>query len=442
MKKIFNNIAYDLYLVLIVVLTFLSYIGIITAWFLPLFVVLALFLIFTKKDIMYIMPIAFFIQMSFGDLRDNVKVTTIYTIIIGSLIILDLVRNRKITKVGYLTLPLGILSILSIISGINNNDFFITFAGWSQITSVLVLYFYFVNTMENKEKNFINISKLLMYMSVLVTIEMLYFVLTSDLEIIQIIRQRSINLGWENLNVIIYSNIVAIPLIGYLIVKSKVKIIYMLIALFSLLGILMTLSRSSILTVGIFVVIIVPLIFVLEENKMSLFIQGLFFLMFISIGLYFLEQQAIVSDYYQSLIGRDLMHFGDRLALLKIAWNNFLAHPIIGNGGLYSSRYLIADAGYSSINYHNTIAQASTLGILGLLGFGYLFYRKTKLILMSQSVFKWFVLVLIYITAFVNGMLQPMYFYASYMIFIFLVLATIEVTIETNKSVMKPKKKR
>ncbi len=441
MKKIFNNIAYDLYLVLLVVLTFLSYIGMITAWLLPLFVVLSLVFIFTKKNIMYIMPIAFFIQMSFGDLRDDVKVTTVYTIIIGSLIILDLVRNRKITRVGYLTLPLGILSVLSIISGINNNDFFITFAGWAQITSVLVLYFYFVNTMENKEENFIKLSKLLMYMSVLVTMEMLYFVLTSDLEIIQVIRQRSIDLGWENLNVIIYSNIVAIPLIGYLVLKSKIKVPYMLVALFSVLGILMTLSRSSIFTVGVFVVILIPLMFILEKNKMSLFIQGLIFLMFVSMGLYFLEEQAIVSDYYQSLMDRDLTYFDDRLALLKIAWDNFLAHPIIGNGGLYSSRYLISEAGANSINYHNTIAQASTLGVLGLLGFTYLFYRKTKLILMSQSVFKWFVLVLIYITAFVNGMLQPMYFYASYMIFIFLVLATLEVTIETNKSVMKPKKK-
>ena len=81
------------------------------------------------------------------------------------------------------------------------------------------------------------------------------------------------------------------------------------------------------------------------------------------------------------------------------------------------------------------------MGILGLLAFGYLFYKKTKLVLKSQSDFKWFVLVMIYVTAFVNGMLQPMYFYASYMIFIFLIIATIEVSLEGDKSIIEPKKK-
>jgi len=441
MKKIMKNISYDLYLVLLVVLTFLSYIGVLTVYLLPLFIIIGLVSVFTKRDILFVMPIAFFIQMSFGDLRDDVRITTIYVVIISSIVALDIIRNRKITKVGYLTIPLAILSILSIVTGINNTDIFVTFAGWAQITSVLLLYIYFVNTIDNKEENFVYLSKLFMYLAILVTIEMLYYVLTSDLEVIQVIRQRTINLGWENLNVIIYSNIIAIPLIGYLVLKSKFKVPYMLLALVSLFGILMTLSRSSIFTAGVFVVILVPMIFVLEKNRMSLLIQGLVFLMFASIALYFLEQQSIVSDYYLTLMNRNLTYFDDRLRLLEIAWENLKAHPIIGNGGYYSSRFLIEPDGLGSINYHNTLAQASTLGILGLLGFGYLFFKKTKLMLMSQSDFKWFALVLIYITTFVNGMLQPMYFYASYMIFIFLILATIEVTLKTSKSVVEPKKK-
>lgn len=441
MNKLMKNISYDIYLVLLTVLTFLSYIGILTDYLLPLFIIIGLVSVITKRKVLYVLPIAFFMQMSFSDLRDDVKITTIYVIILAFIIVLDIIKNRKITRKGYLFIPFVIFSVLSIITGINNSEITTTFYGWIQITSIFALYFYFVNTIEYKEDNFIFISKLLMYLSLLVTMEMLHYLLTSDLEIIQVIRQRTIDLGWENLNVIIYANIVSIPLIGYLVLNAKVKVPYMLLALVSILGILMTLSRSSIFTVGVFVVILIPLIFFLEKDKMSLFIQGLIFLMFVSMGLYLLEQQSLVSDYYQTLMDRDLTYFDDRLALLEIAWENLKEYPIFGNGGLYSSRFLIEENGEGAINYHNTLAQASTLGFLGLLGFIYMFYKKTKLILMSQSNFKWFVLVLIYITAFVNGMLQPMYFYASYMLFIFLIIASIEISIEGDKSIMEPKKK-
>jgi len=284
--------------------------------------------------------------------------------------------NRKIIRRGQLTIPLAILTVLSIISGLNSPDFIITFTGWAQITSVLALYFYFVNTLENDELNFICISKIFMYLSLLVTIEMLYFVYSSDVELIEIIRTRAIDLDWANLNVIIYPNIVAIPLMGYLVLKSKIKLPYMIISLFIILGILLALSRSSILTLGVYFIFLIPLIFSFEKQKMSLIIQGFIFLMF-----------------------------------------TFL--------GLYSSRYYLV--GLDGLNYHNILAQASTLGILGIFGLIYLFYLKTKVILKSSFSFKWFVLILIYATAFVNGMLQPMYFNPAYMIYIFLIIACIEV---------------
>ena len=78
------------------------------------------------------------------------------------------------------------------------------------------------------------------------------------------------------------------------------------------------------------------------------------------------------------------------------------------------------------------MAQASTLGILGIGAFYYLFLEKTRMIMLSKSSFKWFVLILIFTTAFVNGTLQPMYFYTTYMVFLFLVLASIEVS-EVNE---------
>ncbi|MCF7925251.1 MAG: O-antigen ligase family protein [Candidatus Izimaplasma sp.] len=364
--------------------------------------------------------------MSFSDLRDNVEITTVYTVILVLLIVYDLIQNRTLTKLGKLTLPLLLLSVASIVTHINSPDVFTTFAGFMQIASVLGLYYYFVNTVDDNEKNIEYVAKILMYLGALVTIEMLYYIIIQDTLAIEIIRQRSINLGWENINLVIYANIISIPLIAYLISHSKIKFYYMFFALLNSLGILLTLSRSSLLTLGVFVVLLLPIMIIYEQHRFKLLFHGLLFLLMLSIGLYYAEQYELVSQYIEAITDRDLTYIQDRIALLKIALEQFEQHPIIGSGGLYSSRVHLSENG--ALNYHNTIAQASTLGIVGLLGFLWLFVQKTRTLLLKTASFKWFVLILIYVTAFVNGFFQPMYFYTTYMIYIFLVLAVIENT--------------
>jgi len=427
MKDIINKISYDVYLITLLTLTFFSYTGHIQEYLMPILVGIGVLCIIAKRSVFYIIPIPFFMQMSFSDLRDNVQVTTIYTVIFTILIILDMVRNRKISKKGYLTLPLLILLGGSVVTHINSPDLFTTFAGFMQVFSVLGLYLYFINTVKKDSNNYIIVSKLLMYISVLVTLEMLYFIYDSGDLAITIIRSRGIDLGWENLNVIIYSNLVSIPLIAYLITKTKYKLPYMILAAVSLLGIFLTLSRSSIFTAGVFVVLLVPTMFITDKRRTSLIINGLIFTAITSAIIYFSESKyGIISEYIEAFQSRDLTYFDDRLRILKISFEQFKLHPIFGSGGLYSSRIHLLET--SALNYHNTIAQASTLGLVGLGGFIFLFFRKTKMIMLSKSSFKWYLLILIYVTAFVNGMLQPMYFYTTYMIFIFLILAVLEIT--------------
>jgi len=48
--------------------------------------------------------------------------------------------------------------------------------------------------------------------------------------------------------------------------------------------------------------------------------------------------------------------------------------------------------------------------------------------LLTKDSYKWFILILLFVTAFINGSLQPMYFYTTYMIYLFMILASIEVT--------------
>ncbi len=426
MKQWIKQVSYDMYLLALLAITFFSYIFELQSYFLVIIAVIGVVNIVLKNSIFYVIPVPFFVQMSFSDLRDNVEITTVYTVILILLIMFDLIQNRKITKRGRLTLPLLLLSGVSIVTHIHSTSLFTTFAGFMQITSVLGLYFYFVNTIDDDPKNIEYVSKILMYLGALVTLEMVYFIIQQDIFVIDVIRRRMIDLGWENINLVIYANIISIPLIAYLISHSKIKFYYMFFALFNSLGILLTLSRSSLLTLGVFIIVLVPVMILYEDHRRKLLIHGIIFLSVFAVGLYIAEEYELVSQYIEAVLDRDLTYIQDRVALLKIALEEFKAHPIVGSGGLYSSRVHIGETGNGAVNYHNTIAQASTLGVIGLIGFTWLFIKKTRVLLQKQTSFKWFVLALIYITAFVNGMFQPMYFYTTYMIYIFLILAVIE----------------
>ena len=434
MKDILKHITYDAYLILLVGLTFYSFIGPLQDYLMPLLIGIGFLFVLANKSVFYVVPIPFFVQMSFSDLRDNVQITTIYTIVLTVLIVTDMIKNRHVTRRGQLTYALLFLVALSVLTHVNSPDLFTTFAGFMQVASVLGLYFYFINTLDKNDDNFRHVAKLMMYMSVLVSLEMMYVIYDSGEVATTIIRSRQIDLGWENLNIVIYANLISIPLIAYLIHESKIKIFYMVFAVVSMIGIFLTLSRSSVLTLGVFVVLLVPLMFILSNQKGWLILQGIGLLVMVGGVLWYAQENfELVSGYVEALQSRDLTYMDDRVAILEVAWDVFLRHPIFGGGGLYSSRFHLAEAGFEAVNYHNTVAQASALGGLGVLGFFYLFAKKTELVLQSKSTFKWYVILMLFVTAFVNGVLQPMYFYTTYMVFVFLVLATFEVQLPPEK---------
>ena len=205
----------------------------------------------------------------------------------------------------------------------------------------------------------------------------------------------------------------------------------MLFGLVSAIGILLTLSRSSIFTLGVYVLLIVPLIFYLEKDRKNLIIQGIAFFLLLGGIILLLEHYNFVSEYFSTLFDRDFTDYDNRYELIEVAWEQFKEYPIIGSGGVYISKYYLEALG--PISYHNIFAQTSTLGLLGLGALVYMFYVKTKMIYSKNSDFIWFALILIYVTSFVNGMVQPMYFNSSYMNFIFIIIASIDVYSNTKK---------
>ena len=87
MKTQLKEFTYDAYLIVILILTFFSFIGPMQPYLLPLLVGMGVLMILAKKSVFYVIPIPFFIQMSFSDLRDNVQVTTVYSLIFLVLIV-------------------------------------------------------------------------------------------------------------------------------------------------------------------------------------------------------------------------------------------------------------------------------------------------------------------------------------------------------------------
>jgi len=425
MMKHIKSIQFDLYLLLLLILTFFSYIGLLGIFIIPIFLIIAIGLIWYRADVIFLIPLGLFVQMTTIEISEDFGFATFFSFSATGLLILDFIRNRKFTKFGKLFKPLAIFAILSIITAINMVDLYSLFQGFGRITSILVFYVYFVNTLNKDKVTITNISKILIYLSILVTLEILHFVFTSDLEIIELIDSRDWNLSWGNLNVIIFSNLVSLPLVGYLIIKSRIKIFYMLYSLIIVSGIFITFSRSSVICVVFYIAFLAPMVFILEKSRFNLILQSILFGLII-LGLsFYVDLRFLYSTLLENFTIRGLSTYFSRLDLIKIGLEKLKEFPLFGSGGLYSSRYFLVEN--ESSNYHNFIIQASTLGIFGVINLFYLFYLKVKVIQESKDIFKYFALLMIVVTMLVNGMFQPMYFHSTYMTYIFLVLAGIEV---------------
>ena len=425
MKEFILKNKYDIFLIGLSILTYMSYVGLLGQLLMPIFIVIAITAVFLRLDIFYLIPLGVFMQMSNGGLRDDVKTTTIYIIMFTIILAFDAFYNRKINKLGKLFFPLLGLVVASIITGINAPTAYIWFAGLIQLVAVLAIYFYFVNTTQNpKEDLMLKAAKMFLYASVIITLEMIFVISQHDLAPLEVISRRKIDLGWENINVVIFTNLMAIPLITNIVLKSKYKAYYLVLANIAGTGILLTLSRSSVLTLIVFLSFMVPYMFYKSKKRVNLLLQGIGALLVLGIFVIVLEQNGTISGYFDALFGRELLAFDDRYKLLVIAWDTFKSNWLIGSGGIYASRHYLLEDGAK--NYHNIIAQVSTLGVVGFAALSWLFIEKVKLIFSKKNTWKRVVVVLVFVTAFVNGWVQPMYFYITYLIYLVMILAVYE----------------
>ncbi len=423
-KRIILIKEYESYIITISLLTLLSYIFVLDKILFPIFIIIAIYVIYKKGSFMYLLPLGLFIQFSSPEFKFNDFTTIFYILSFVGLVFVDLFRNRKFKKIGKLFDPILILFVLSIAAIWNAPTFEIWLGGIYYVGFSFFAYLYFINATDNNRLNMRKLTKIFLYAGVVITFEMFYVIATSDLELLYMIEHRAIHLGWENINVVIYSNLFGIVLATQLIIDSKFRSYYMILVYICIIGVLLTLSRSSIVTVAVYILFMVPYIIVKSKEKVNLIINGIITAIIIAISIAFMATNGVVNTYIETMVERDFLNYGIRADLIQVAWNEFKSHFVIGSGGVYSSRYYLEN--YSTNNYHNTIAQVSTLGTLGLLAFIWLFYEKTKMILSKKSSWKWIVFVLVYVTIFINGWFQPMYFYVTFMLYLYALLAVYE----------------
>lgn len=431
MKQTFK---FDLYLLFIFTLTFVSYVYELNLLALAVFLIVALITIYKTDNILYLISLFLFIQMSTTVIRDDTQITTIVGLSILPVIILDFIKYRKIKSIGALGLPLIIFIDASLVSLFNAESLFVGFVGVILMASIFVLYVYFINTLPAKEETFSMIAKIFLALSSLVTLQMVYIAINLDLPLIEIISRRMIDLGWENINIVVYPNLFAIPMVSYLLLKARFKLPYLMILTWIIIGISLTLSRSSLLSVAVYITLLVPYVMYQSQKRILFLFEIMIFTVISSLAVQYIETNyQLFSDYYAAINDREWLRFTDRLELAKIGFEVFKDFPIIGTGGLFSSRFVLEDYGFNAINYHNTFVQTLTLGTLGVIAFIYLQVKKLILVIKIDPVKRYIILVLLFVTIVVNGMFQPMYYYATYMFYLFLVLASVEKEVNYTK---------
>ncbi len=231
-------------------------------------------------------------------------------------------------------------------------------------------------------------------MSILVTLE-LFIAFTNQIQIVDgSIVKESVKIGWGMWNNIGGYLAFLLPIHFYY--ASTVKKwgwAFYLSGIISFIAIVLTLSRSSLLSAGLALLlcIIASCFFGVNKKINRIFAICLFGLGIIGIIALWSKISAILGDY----LARGLDDNG-RFEMYKHGLVNFINHPIFGGGftSAYTTEHIFNV--FLPPRYHNTIIQM--MGTCGIIGLGaYLFhrYQTIRLLLFSKRLSTLFVAICI-----------------------------------------------
>ena len=249
-------------------------------------------------------------------------------------------------------------------------------------------YFFYGTLGQNNAKRLRNtVIGAILASSCIAFIQLLTLILSSETPLQAISSKYELNAGYGHPNYL--ANIISrsIPICIYLSVSNKrYSFLWLVAAYVCGIGIILTSSRATLLVA--FIVSIVCLIYFFPklDYKINWICTIVMLIGVTMVGL------AVVYDKLESLFST-LINMGfdsnGRIELWKTGMERFASHPIFGVGLDYDlgGREDLTNTSFTPYWYHNTFVQIlCSLGIFGLITYGFYFYRQYKIFAVSKNV--------------------------------------------------------
>ncbi|MBE6976930.1 MAG: O-antigen ligase family protein [Ruminococcaceae bacterium] len=384
------------------------------AWSLELvlytcFILIGLFVTLLGKDLLPLTPLAVLSYIS-PSLKNNPGAngdsvfsggSGVYILVIAGLFAVSLVvrlcTDPKIGQRAFLTckrslmtgmLVLGIAYMLAgaFTKYYTANGWRNALFGFMQFASVFLFYYLFTGGIQWDEvpKNYLAWSGVCIGGVILGQILHIY-ILNDVIEGGRIMRER-IYSGWGTCNNVGAMLAVTIPFVFQMANNSKRTWIYEIVALIFLGGVILTLSRASILgAVGIYVICYGVLFHRKRISRTGWVIRlGIVAAALLAAFLLLYEQ---IQHFFAALIARGWSS-DDRMEIYVEGIKQFLRMPVFG-GSFFPTEYVpfqfSSQAAFSGIfppRWHNTVVQLlASCGIVGLAAYGFHRYQTVKMIL-------------------------------------------------------------
>lgn len=420
-----------IYLSYLVALTLVSLLGSYTALpylTLGVFFMTAIVVVYLKKDILYLLPLLAMAPFHITGNREFQLPLTIYYLAILPVIGTDFVLNRRFRRYGALSVPILLLVLAAAISMLNSPYFFIGLNGFLILFGTYAAYLYLINTLEAKEDLLEKTAYFFAALSVIVFVQLGLLAYQSPLPIYETIRMRDMNFAWIANTEVIYMNLLAMPLAGYLLVKKRFHLPFFGLLAMNLAATVAVFSRPAIMSALVILAATMAYAF-LKSRRKPFFIGELTVFLIIVLGaLYVVDMEyGLIRNLARDLLRTNLTDIRLLIRPIWFAYYIILDNPLIGTGGIVSTEALqrLNDAGHD--HYANVFLQTLTMGVIGLAAFCYLLFHKVRLFLKAGSAIRFFAFLLLLVTLFVQGVFEPMYYHHLFILGFFLLIAAIEV---------------
>ena len=185
--------------------------------------------------------------------------------------------------------------------------------------------------------------------------------------------------------------LISMPFAFYLAAKSKHGTFYFITGVLQFMAMVFSLSRGGFVSaVAIFPFIIIAVFIFSKGNRLKYAC-----ILIASVAIVATLIMLFAYDLIDRIVG-SIQVSGDeaRVNLYKQAWQNFLNYPIFGTGlGYYGNPAYYHPQAWCIYWYHSTIFQIlGSLGILGIICYGYQYFIRFKTIFKEKRLFNIFVL--------------------------------------------------